>query len=166
MFGRMKDPVEGTARLVSYELTNVRNEFDQVIQAQVVVEAPGLEPTATEIIHGVPHGELPLMPGTTWRVKVDRKNPKKIKVLEPDADEAKDAVEAGRHQAEELAAAMRRGDGPAAGAPGATMPGVQVIGAEGVDPARVKEAMGRAEQALGMDLDGDGKIGGSDQRGA
>lgn len=162
MFGRMKDPVEGTARLVSYQLTNVSNEFDRVIQAQVVVEAPGLEPTAVEITHGVPHGELPLMPGTTWRVKVDRKNPKKVKVLGADRDEVEAQVEAGRRQAEEVAQAMREGKHPGAfGTPAPGAPTVQIIGAEGADPDRVKEGISRAEQALGMDLDGDGKVGGA-----
>ena len=48
MFGHMKDPADGTATLVSYVETNVVNEFDTVIIAQVVVQAEGLEPTAVE----------------------------------------------------------------------------------------------------------------------
>ena len=59
-------PVEGTAQLVSYQLTDVTNQFDKVAQMQVVVQAEGPEPTAVEVDHGVPHGELPLEPGRTW----------------------------------------------------------------------------------------------------
>lgn len=106
MFGRMKDPVEGTAQLVSYQLTNIANEFDVVVQMQLVVQAEGLEPTAVEAAHGIPHGELPMTPGRTFKVKVDRKNPKKLKFLEDDSDGEAQAAK-GRAEAERLAQAMR-----------------------------------------------------------
>lgn len=106
MFGRMKDPAEGTATLVSYELTNAGNEFDTVIQAQLVVQAPGLEPSAVEAYHGVPKGDLPLMPGTVWKVKVDRKKPSHLKFLE-DHEAAQAQVDAGRAAAAALAEQMR-----------------------------------------------------------
>lgn len=73
MFGRMKDPVKGAARLMSCQLTNVSSEFDRVVKARVVVEATALEPNAAGISsRGIPHGELPLMPGTASRCPSSR----------------------------------------------------------------------------------------------
>ena len=106
MFGRMKDPAEGTATLVSYALTNAGNEFDTVIQAQLVVQAPGLEATAVEAYRGVPKGDLPLAPGTVWRVRVDRTKPSRLKFLE-DSEAAEQQVAEGRAEAEALAAKLR-----------------------------------------------------------
>lgn len=104
----MKDPVEGTAQLVSYVETNARNEFDVTCIAQVIVEADGLEPTAVEWIVGVPHSELPMDPGRIWRVRVDRKNPKHLKLDEDgEREAAQEAQESGRAEAERIAAAMR-----------------------------------------------------------
>ena len=77
--------------LVSYALTNAGNEFDTVIQAQVVVQAPGLEATAVEAYRGVPKGALPLDPGTVWKVKVDRRKPSRLKFLD-DAEAAESQV--------------------------------------------------------------------------
>jgi hypothetical protein len=112
VFGRMKDPVAGTAQLVSYVETNARNQFDVTCIAQVVVQADGLEPTAVEWIVGVPQSELPMAPGRVWRVRVDRKNPKRLKVDESADREAGEAAqEAGRAEAERLAAEMRE-EGP------------------------------------------------------
>jgi hypothetical protein len=109
MFGRMKDPVEGTAQLVSYVETNARNEFDVTCIAQVVVQAEGLEPTAVEWIVGIPHSELPMDPGRTWRVRVDRKNPKHLKLDDSGEREAAEAAqESGRAEAERIAAEMRK----------------------------------------------------------
>lgn len=106
----MKDPVEGTAQLVSYVETNARNEFDVTCIAQVVVQADGLEPTAVEWIVGIPHSELPMEPGRVWRVRVDRKNPKHLKLDERgEAEAGQAAQEAGRAEAERIAAAMREG---------------------------------------------------------
>ena len=39
MFGRGKDRVDGTARLVSYTETRDRDEFEAIIQAKLVVQA-------------------------------------------------------------------------------------------------------------------------------
>jgi hypothetical protein len=108
MFGRMKDPVEGTAQLVSYVETNARNQFDVTCIAQVIVAAEGLEPTAVEWIVGIPHSELPMDPGRTWRVRVDRKNPKHLKLDDDAESEAAEAAQqSGRAEAERIAAAMR-----------------------------------------------------------
>jgi hypothetical protein len=106
----MKDPAAGTAQLVSYVETNARNEFDVTCIAQVVDVAEGLEPTAVEWIVGIPHSELPMEPGRVWRVRVDRKNPKHLKLDESgEREAAEQAQESGRAEAERIAAAMREG---------------------------------------------------------
>ena len=104
----MKDPAEGTAQLVSYVETNVRNEFDVTCITQVIVQADGLEPTAVEWVVGIPHSELPMEPGRVWKVRVDRKKPKHLKLDESgEAEAGQAAQEAGRAEAERIAAAMR-----------------------------------------------------------
>ena len=112
MFGRMKDPADGTATLVSYVETNVVNEFDTVIIAQVVVEAEGLEPTAVEWTTGVPNSALPMDPGHVWPVRVDRAKPTRMKLDdERQEQQAQAAQDAGRAQAERVAEAMRNQSG-------------------------------------------------------
>jgi hypothetical protein len=108
MFGRMKDPVEGTATLVSYNETNVQNEFEMTLIAQVIVEGPGLPPTAVEIYPGVRPSQLPLPEGYIWKVKVDRAKPKRVKILE-DSDAGEEQRQAGKQKAAELAEQMRQG---------------------------------------------------------
>jgi hypothetical protein len=80
VFGHMKDPVDGTATLVSYVETNAANEFDRVVIAQVVVQADGLEPTAVEWTVGIPNSSLPPEAGHVWPVRVDRADPTHLKV--------------------------------------------------------------------------------------
>ena len=80
MFGRMKDPVDGTAMLISYELTNAFNEHEVTVLAHVVVEGPGLPPTAVDFFPAIRRQDLPLAPGTVWRARVDRRKPKRIKL--------------------------------------------------------------------------------------
>ena len=48
MFGRGKDRVDGTARLVSYTETRDRDEFEAIVQAKLVVQAEGLPATEVE----------------------------------------------------------------------------------------------------------------------
>jgi hypothetical protein len=54
MFGRMRTPAEGTARLVSYNEANMRNEFDVYLYVRLVVKANGLERTAVDTYPGIP----------------------------------------------------------------------------------------------------------------
>ncbi len=106
MFGRMKEPVDGTATLVSYVETDARNEFDVVPIAQVIVQAEALPPTAVEANPGIPLSQMPIAPGTVWKVRVDRKNPKHLNFLSDQAD-ADAQVTAGGAEAEQIAAKMR-----------------------------------------------------------
>lgn len=122
MFGRMKDPVQGTATVVTYDAftapgleNNTCPGFEVTLQAQVVVQADGLEPTAVELITNFPQSELPLQPNSVLPVTVDRKNPKHVKLDPNFAKQAKsaakqaaqDTTRTAHDQAEELAASMR-----------------------------------------------------------
>jgi len=108
----MKDPAEGTATLVSYGIYEqlVGGKNDAVLQVEVVVQAPGLQPTAVEAVHTVRKWDLPLAPGTVWPVRVDRAKPERIKFLDEEADQDA-ARDAGRAAAEELAERMREQQG-------------------------------------------------------
>lgn len=122
MFGRMKDPVEGTATIVSCSAftepgleNNDRPGFEVTLEAQVVVVAEGLEPTAVHWVTNFPQSQLPLVEGQTLPVVVDRRNPKRLKLAPGFKEQAKagakraldDAADADRRRAEELAARMR-----------------------------------------------------------
>src|ERR1044072_4205037 len=65
MFGHMKDPVEGTATLVSYlEYPGaVGGKNDMVLRSQLVVQGPGLPPTPGEAAHSARQEQLPRAPG-------------------------------------------------------------------------------------------------------
>jgi hypothetical protein len=81
MFGRMKDPVEATAILLAYELTNANNELEVTVHAHVVVAGPGLPPTTVDFFPRIPRKALPMAPGTALSVRVDRRKPKRIRLL-------------------------------------------------------------------------------------
>jgi hypothetical protein len=156
MFGRIKDPVHGTARLVSYEETNARNEFDTTIIAQVVVQGEGVEPVAVESAIGVPNSQLPLDAGTTWDVVFERDNPKHFKTVERDAQEMAADHTAAQEAAQRLAEQMRAGGAAGAGfAPGtAGVPLIFDLSGGGADPERVAEAMAKVQQMFGVDISG------------
>jgi hypothetical protein len=157
MFGRMKDPVRGTAQLVSYEETNFRNEFDTTIVAQVIVKGEGVEPTAVETRIGVPNSQLPLYPGDTWDVVFERDDPKHFKTVEPDAQQAAANHEAAQQQAQQLAEQMRAGG--AASFPAGAMGGMgtpQIIDMSGgaADPEKIAAAMAKVQEMFGVDMSG------------
>ena len=82
MFGRGKDRVDGTARLVSYTETRDRDEFEAIIQAKLVVQAEGLPATEVESYVAVPLTKLPADSGTVWKVRVDRGKPWNLRLLD------------------------------------------------------------------------------------
>ena len=84
MLGRMKDPVEGTARLIGYDETGTPDGPDVTIRAEVIIEADGVPPRPMGIDVGVPLSQLPLYPGHTWRVRIDRRNPRHAKLIGDD----------------------------------------------------------------------------------
>jgi hypothetical protein len=129
MFGHMKDPVPGTATVSDWKaittpgsVGNQRPGFEVTLEAQVVVQADGLDPTVVQWITNFPQSELPLHAGSVIPVTVDRQNPKHLK-LAPDFTQqakqaAKQAEEAqgqrAREQAQRLAASLHDGTPPQA----------------------------------------------------
>jgi hypothetical protein len=75
----MKDPVDGTATLVSYTETDHGHRSSQRVTAQVVLHAPGMEAQSVEVNVRVPHAELPLTVGEVWNVQFDRAQPAHVK---------------------------------------------------------------------------------------
>jgi hypothetical protein len=135
MFGRMKDPAQGTATVVTYDAftapgiaNDTRPGLQVTLQAQVVVQAHGLEPTAVELITNFPQSELPLQPNTVLPVTVDRKNPNRVKLDPNFAKQAKTAAKqavqdtsrAAHDQAEDVAASMRAKASPGRDGPPAS----------------------------------------------
>jgi hypothetical protein len=150
MFGRMKDPADGTATVVSYSEHHEQKGGDVVLEAQVLVQADGLVPTTVDARPRVPQSWMPVKLGTVWPVRVDRAKPERIEFM-------LDRVQAGSPAP--LASA------PPAAAPVVTRsvqtfslpPSIQVIGGT---PQQAKQGIDMAERMTGMDLDGDGKVAG------
>jgi hypothetical protein len=153
MFGRMKDPADGTATVVSYSEHHEQKGNDVVLDAQVIVQADGLVPTTVDAHPRVPQSWMPVKLGTEWPVRVDRAKPERLEFLF-------DRVQGGVPAAPAPAAPA-----PAPAAPVVTRsvqsfslpPSIQVIGGT---PQQAKQAIDMAEQMTGMDLDGDGKVAG------
>jgi hypothetical protein len=149
MFGRMKDPADGTATVVSYSEHHQRKGDDVVLDAEVIVQAEGLVPTTVDAKPRVPQSWMPVKLGTEWPVRVDRANPERLEFRF-------DRVQGG-------APAPAAPAGPAPVVTKATTtfsvgtPSVQVIGGT---PEQAKQAIDMAEQMTGMDIDGDGKVAG------
>ncbi len=156
--------IRGTAQIVGCSAHRGEGAW-QSCRMQLVVQVEGREPYSAEANQIAPRKKWP-QPGMTVPVKVDEKNPSKVKV---DFDEMPTGKERARQMAEQHAAAMRGqpgmlGDAGAAGAAGGmgamqAMPGqVNIVG----DISQVSpEQLARLEQMTGMDLDGDGTVGGA-----
>jgi hypothetical protein len=75
----MRDPVRGKARVVSHSAFTTpgrdsdRADAEVTLQAQVVVTADGVEPTAAELVADFPRAALPLPAGSDLPVIIDRK---------------------------------------------------------------------------------------------
>lgn len=139
----MKDPVEGTAQIVS--CTGYHGEgVMQNCRMQLVVEAEGIEPTAVEHNELVHNRKWP-HPGMVLPAKIDRANPKKVKL---DWDAVQDSREQAQGSAEAIAAA-RRGEGGAAGIGGTG--GAQVINLSGGDLSQLTDEQRQKLAALGID---------------
>lgn len=158
----MKDPVQGTAQVVSS--SNAPRSTHGNCHMTLVVTAPGVEPFSVKHHSlAVPTDRWP-WPGMSIPVTVDRANPEKIDIDWDDVprvgDTAMDEADAMVEALEHGGSAAETAPGEAAGMvaqlqqmfPGAT---VQVETSEEVPP----EMIGQVEQALGVDLDGDGVVG-------
>jgi Short C-terminal domain len=157
MFGRMKDPVEGTATVVGYSEHHTQKGSDVVLDAQVIVQAEGLVPTTVDARPQIPQSWMPVKVGTEWPVRVDRAKPERLEFLWE------------RVQGAAPGSAPAPAPAPAPTAPIVTRsvqtfslpPQIQVMGmGGGMVPEQYKQAIDMAEQATGMDLDGDGKVAG------
>jgi hypothetical protein len=149
MFGRMKDPVEGTATVVGYSERHEQKGDRVVLNAQVIVEANGMASATVDAKPEVPQSWMPVKTGTTWPVLVDRSNPSRLKFL---WDRVPGSAGAPRAAPVAPAAPVVQ-----SGQSFALPPQIQVMGGS---MEQAKQAIDMAEQAMGMDLDGDGKIAG------
>jgi Short C-terminal domain len=143
--GKMEDPVDGTAQIVS--CTGYHEGAMQNCRMQLVLSGEGVEPTAVEhsaLIHNRrwPH------PGMTLPAKIDRANPKKFKV---DFKAIPDSRESAQGSAEAMAAAMRGEGGGAGGAAGMGAGGAQVINLSGGDLSQLSDEQRQKLAALGID---------------
>ena len=141
--GKMEDPVDGTAQIVS--CTGYHEGAMQNCRMQLVLSGEGVEPTAVEhsaLIHNRrwPH------PGMTLPAKIDRANPKRFKV---DFKAIPDSRESAQGSAEAMAAAMR-GEGGGGGA-GMGAGGAQVINLSGGDLSQLSDEQRQKLAALGID---------------
>ena len=81
MFGRMKDPVDGTATLIGYSENHEQKGSEVVLSAQFIVEADGMASTTVDAKPEVPQSWMPVKTGTVWPVQVDRANPTRLKSM-------------------------------------------------------------------------------------
>jgi len=116
---RMKDPVEGTAKVAAVDFPHGRtyNDGRPYTRLECVVSGPGIEPVAFEHTEMIVAGKVP-MRGDVLPVLIDRANPKRVvisweKVASRDLGR-KDQLREDRGKAEKLAAEMRD---PSGGAP-------------------------------------------------
>lgn len=148
MFGRMKDPADGTATVVGYSEHHEQKGNDVVLHAQVMVQADGLVPTTVDARPQVPQSWMPVKLGTEWPVRVDRARPERLEFLFD------------RVAGPAVGAAPVAAPPAAAAAPVQSFsfpPSIQVMGGT---PEQAKQAIEMAEKMTGMDLDGDGKVAG------
>jgi hypothetical protein len=148
MFGRMKDPVEGTATVIGYSERHEQKGDRVVLDAQVIIEAPGMASATVDAKPEVPQSWMPVKTGTTWPVRVDRANPSRLKFLWDRV--APPAGTAPTPMGPAVIQSVQSYSLPAQ---------IQVMG-DNLDPAEYKAAIQMAEHATGMDLDGDGRVAG------
>jgi hypothetical protein len=150
MFGRMKDPAEGTATVVGYAEQHEQKGSDVVLNAQVMVQAEGLVPTTVDARPRIPQSWMPVKLGTEWPVRVDRAKPERLEFLFDRVPGVAPAAAPAPATAPVVTRSVQTFSLP---------PQVQVIGGS-LAPDQYKQAIDMAEQATGMDLDGDGKVAG------
>jgi hypothetical protein len=143
LFHHIKDPVEGTMRVVSASAPDAR-AMRAPCRITYVVQAPGMEAFPGETTFEMWSSEWAEV-GEDIPVIFDREHRDRIKI---DNDKRRAAMVSPQDEAAQLAAQINAGGG-------ATLPGVTPIVTGNADPARIAEA----EQMLGVDLDGDGVVG-------
>jgi hypothetical protein len=170
-FKRITDPVEGSMHIVGCTALDPR-EMRAPCHITYVIQAQGIPAFSGEQVFELWSNQWP-SPGDDLPVVFDRAKPDRVQIQ---FDQLPTHADSARMHAEQLAEQLRAGGAAAATAPGSVQPGPTiatgpfagwptpttitpiVIGS--ADPARINDAIARAEQALGMDLNGDGAIGG------
>lgn len=150
--------VDGTAQIVSCNRPGQHGVFSPC-KMNLVISAPGVEAVAIEKTQLMRASKWPT-PGMTLPAKVNPENPEAADI---DFGAIRKSADTARESAEQMAAMMNQ-HGGAEGGTGASrglaamLSGaqIQVIGPGADDPEKIR----RAEQALGIDLDGDGVVGG------
>jgi hypothetical protein len=115
-----KDWVKGTATVASYQVitTSTRDSgpVQSLLEAQVVAQAEGIEPTPTVLKVRVSEARLPLADGYVFDVKINSKDPKEIKadednrkIIEELREKRAAGTEDGAAKAAQLAEEMRKG---------------------------------------------------------
>lgn len=140
--GGMKDPVPGTAKVVSATMHHGRGIY-QNCQMQLVVQADGVPATATSF-SGLVHQKRWPSPGMVLPVTVDRADPQNVKV---EWDKVQGSDERSRSNAERLAAMMRGEGAPAGGEAGIP----NVVNLSGRDLSQLSEEQKAKLRMLGID---------------
>ena len=168
LFGRKpRNGVRGTARVVACT-AHSGTATHQTCRMNLVVEVDGIPAYSIEHSQITPARKWP-NPGDVLPVVVNRKDPSKLSV---DFDEVPDQRDFARQRAEQHAAMLRGGGAQGSAMPGtAGLPGmpagfqiegtpqVTIVGGTAADiPPEMRAGL---EQMLGVDLDGDGVIGGA-----
>jgi hypothetical protein len=165
-FKRITDPVEGSMHIVGCTALDPR-EMRAPCHITYVIQAQGIPAFSGDQVFELWSRQWP-NPGDDLPVVFDRQKPDRIQIQ---FDRIPTHADSARMHAEQLAEQLR-----AAGAAAPTQPGAPIAGGPfagwpapttvtpivigSTDPARISDAISRAEQALGMDLNGDGVIGG------
>jgi hypothetical protein len=141
--GGMRDPVRGSAQVVSASMNRGRGIL-QMCDVQLVVQADGVQPTAVAY-RGLVHRDRWPMPGMVLPVTVDRADPQHVDIEWDEVESSKDRT---RRSAEDLAAAMR-GEGGTIGAVG----GATIVNLSGRDLSQLSEDQKAKLRMLGFDPD-------------
>lgn len=149
---KIKQPVSGTAQIVQCSQPGNPRAINSRCSLFLVVEAPGIEPFSHELSRQIAVARWP-SPGMSLPCVIDRDDHSRVDI---DFDAIPDWQDAARNQAAQVAAARGTDVGAGASAPATGAP-VTVIGAASPEQAAV--AIRQAEQATGMDLNGDGQVG-------
>lgn len=148
---KIKNPVIGTAQVTSCGAPGNPRAIRSTCVLFVIVEGPGLVPTSYELRKQLQVARWP-QPGMTLPCRVDAENPDRFEI---DFDSIPDWQEQARANAAEVAAqramATKTPVGVGAGH------GITVVGA--ATPEQTASAVRKAESVLGLDLDGDGRVG-------
>jgi hypothetical protein len=78
MFGHVKDPVVGTATVVSFTETGEASDSGVVIIGQLLLRADDLEETV-EVTDTIPLSQWPIDRGTVWKVAFSREKPTHVR---------------------------------------------------------------------------------------